>query len=266
MTIKLSGTLVTILVFLFGTCIGSFLNVCIHRIPRKESIVFMGSACPSCRKNIAFHDNIPLLSYLVLGGRCRNCGNPISTRYPVVEALTGLVFVVLYLKFGLTGSFLVYSIFSSALIVVAFIDFSLKIIPDVITLPGIVAGVVARSLVADTMWTGLVDSLLGVVAGGGVLVAVAWLYLLATGREGMGGGDVKLLAMIGAFTGWKGVVVTLIGGAFVGSVVGMVLIAAYGRDSKYAVPFGPFLAGGALFHLLYGREFMEWYLTLIGAV
>ncbi len=260
----MSETLVTILVFLAGTCIGSFLNVCIHRIPRKESIVFEGSMCPACKKRIAFYDNIPILSYLILGGRCRNCGSPISIRYPIVEALTALVFLGLYLKFGLTVSFFVYSAFSSALIVITFIDLSLRIIPDVITLPGIVAGIVVQTVLSEDVWAGLVSSLLGVLAGGGVLLAVAWLYYMAAGREGMGGGDIKLLAMIGAFTGWKGVVVTLLGATLVGSVVGVALIALAGRDSRYAVPFGPFLAGGALFYLFYGEESIHWYLRLVG--
>ncbi len=262
----MSETLVTILVVLTGTCIGSFLNVCIHRIPRRESIVFSGSACPHCRKKIAFYDNIPIISYLILGGRCRNCGGHISARYPLVEALTGAVFLVLFLKFGLTASFLVYSVFSSALIVVTFIDLSLRIIPDVITLPGIVAGILASTLLADSTWAGLVDSLVGVATGSGLLLVVGLLYYGVAGREGLGGGDVKLLAMIGSFTGWKGVVVTIIGGSLAGSVVGLVLMAVAGKDRRYALPFGPFLAGGALFHILYGEELIVWYLALVGAV
>ena len=243
----------------FGLTIGSFLNVCICRIPAGESIVFPPSHCPKCAAAISHRDNIPLLSYLLLRGRCRSCGGAISLRYPAVEALTGIMLVLLVQRFGVSPQLAVYGIFVAALIVISFIDLDHQIIPDVISLPGIVLGLIFSALGQGPP---LIDSAIGVLVGGGILYAVAVGYHAITGREGMGGGDIKLLAMIGAFLGWQAVFVTLILGSFAGSVIGIALILVQGKDSRVPIPFGPFLACGALCALAFGEELIRWYLRL----
>lgn len=245
------------LAFVLGAVIGSFLNVCIRRVPAGESVVSPPSHCPQCGVRIRGWDNIPLLSYLVLRGRCRACGTSISWRYPVVEALTGGMLVLLVWRFDLSVRLVADGIFVAALIVVSFIDLDLQIIPDVISLPGIVVGLVF----AVAGWgPPLLTSVAGVLLGGGILYAVAAGYQLLTGREGMGGGDIKLLAMIGAFLGWRGVLVTLVLGSFTGALIGIGLMAARGADSRVPIPFGPFLALGALCALFFGDALIQWYL------
>lgn len=246
---------------LFGAVIGSFLNVCIYRIPQGASVVSPPSKCPFCGASVRFYDNIPLVSYLVLRGRCRSCGSSISPLYPLVEALTAFFAAALMVRFGPGADFLVYFAFVSSLIVVTFIDLRLKIIPDVISLPGIVAGVAASFFTASG--PGPLDSVAGALLGGGVLLAVACGYYWATGYEGMGGGDVKLLAMIGAFTGWRGAVVALFAGSLAGALLGVVLMALLGKDGKFAVPFGPFLSLGAVFYIFFGDLVVDLY---VGAV
>jgi leader peptidase (prepilin peptidase)/N-methyltransferase len=245
--------------FVFGAVIGSFLNVCIHRLPAKESVVYPPSHCPGCGARIRSRDNIPLLSYVLLRGRCRSCGAPISLRYPVVEALSGALLVLLLYRFGLSPALGVYVAFVAALIVVSFIDLDHQIIPDVISLPGIVVGLVASALGQGPP---LLDSVLGALVGGGILYAVAVGYHALTAREGMGGGDIKLLAMIGAFLGWRGVLVTLIVGSFTGAVVGISLILVRRTDSRVPIPFGPFLALGAVCALAFGDRLITWYLQM----
>jgi len=253
--------LILIGAFAFGAVIGSFLNVCIYRLPRDESIVVPSSHCPGCNTPIRPYDNIPLVSYLILRGKCRSCGESISFRYPLVEFLSATFSVVLVLFYGLSLAYIVYYLFVAALIVVTFIDLSHQIIPDEISLPGIVVGAGLSWL---TPHVTLVQSLLGILIGGGSLYLVAWGYHLVTKREGMGGGDIKLLAMIGAFIGWKGVLFTILCSSLVGAVVGLVLIAVSSRaDGKYAVPFGPFLSLGAVTYLLVGEFLIAWYLELL---
>lgn len=246
-----------VLAFLLGAIIGSFLNVCVWRVPRGESIVYPGSHCPNCHGAIRPRDNVPLVSYALLCGRCRACGGAISFRYPAVEALTGVMLVLLLYRFGLSPALGIYTAFVAALIVVSFIDLDQQIIPDVISLPGIVVGVVVSALGQGPP---LLDSVLGVLVGGGILYAVAVGYRAFTGREGMGGGDIKLLAMIGAFLGWRGVLVTLIIGSLTGAVVGTGLIVARRTESRIPIPFGPFLALGAVCALAFGDQLIEWYL------
>ncbi|MFN8627446.1 MAG: A24 family peptidase [Candidatus Binatia bacterium] len=242
-----------------GAAIGSFLNVCIWRIPGGQSIVYPPSHCPSCDTAISPRDNIPLLSYALLRGRCRSCNDPISSRYPLVEGLTGIALVLLFYRFGLSPQLAVYGIFVAALIVISFIDLDHQIIPDVISLPGIVLGLI---FAAVGYGPPLLDSAIGVLVGGGILYAVAAGYHALTGREGMGGGDIKLLAMIGAFLGWQAVFVTLILGSFTGSIIGIALILLQGKDSRVPIPFGPFLACGALCALAFGDALIRWYLRL----
>lgn len=247
-----------VFIFLLGCCVGSFLNVCICRLPQNLSIVSPRSFCPSCRAPIRAYDNIPLVSYLLLGGKCRNCGAGISWRYPLVEALTGGVALALFLKFGFSLSFLAYFVLSAALIVISFIDLDHRIIPDLISLPGIAVGFL---LALFGPLATVKESLIGLLAGGGSLYLVAFVYEALTKREGMGGGDVKLLAMIGAWLGWKSILFTLffasLSGAFIGGAV--MLIQREGR--LYAIPFGPFLAFSGLAYVFLGPELIAWYLN-----
>jgi leader peptidase (prepilin peptidase)/N-methyltransferase len=254
--------MVLIAVFVFGAVLGSFLNVCIVRLPAGESIVFPASHCPICKTPIRSYDNVPILAYLVLRGRCRACAARISPRYPFVEALTGLAAAAALLEFGWSVRFAVALLFLAALIVVTFIDLDHQIIPDVISLPGIPVGFAAAALTGAPGWQ---SSLIGILLGGGILWAVAEGYYRVTGREGMGGGDIKLLAMIGAFLGWRAVPITLVLGSLSGTVVGLVFILAKGRDSRTPIPFGPFLAASAVCALFFGDALIDWYLNLMSA-
>jgi leader peptidase (prepilin peptidase) / N-methyltransferase len=239
-----------IFAFILGAVVGSFLNVCIWRIPQGLSIAFPPSSCPECGHSIRFYDNIPLFSYLILRGRCRACGGKISLRYPLVEGLTALMALLLFWKFGLTLKFLAAFIFVSALILITFIDIDHQIIPDVISLPGIP---ICFLLSVFLMKLPLLEAALGLLIGGGSLYLIAVLYELATKREGMGGGDIKLLAMMGAFLGWKSLLFILLVSSLVGAVVGIAVMLAKGGDMKYAVPFGPFLSIAATAYLFVGE-------------
>ncbi len=248
-----------LLAFVLGAVVGSFLNVCIWRLPAGASIVYPPSHCPTCGVGIRVRDNVPVLSYLLLRGRCHACRGSISVRYPAVEVLTAAMFAALLHKFGLSPLFGIYAVFIAALIVISFIDLDHQIIPDVISLPGIAIGLLLSALGDGVP---LVDSVLGAVLGGGLLYVVAFGYHAWTGREGMGGGDIKLLAMIGAFLGWRGVLVTLFLGSFTGALVGTALIIARGTDARLPIPFGPFLALGAVSALFFGNELIQWYLQI----
>ena len=242
-----------------GAIIGSFLNVCIWRIPREESIVFPASHCPVCSHPIRFFDNIPIISWLILRGRCRDCGASISPRYPLVEALTAVLAVLLYWKYGFSLQFLCAFLFTAALIVITFIDIDYQIIPDVISLPGIPLCFLAAVFV---MGVPFLESLIGILVGGGILYVIAVGYEWITKREGMGGGDIKLLAMLGAFFGWKSLLFIVLCSSLTGAVVGMTAMVIQGQDMKYAVPFGPFLALGAVAYFFFGDAFLR-YLFLI---
>ena len=247
------------IIFIFGMCIGSFLNVCIYRLPTSKSITNPPSSiCPNCNSHIRFYDNIPVLSYIWLKGRCRNCDAPISFRYPLVEVMSGIVAVALLFKFGLSLESLVYFVFISSLLVITFIDLDHKIIPDVISLPGIPIGLVA-SFVLPTIT--LKASVLGLLIGGGSLWFVAWAYNLIAHRDGMGGGDIKLLAMIGTIIGWKGVIFTIFASSVIGSCVGITMMLIKGKNMKFAIPFGPFLSIGAIAYVFFGAQFIAWYLS-----
>lgn len=255
-----------ITVFIVGTIIGSFLNVCIGRIPNDESVVFPPSHCPMCKAPIAFYDNFPLLSYLWLRGKCRVCHEGISPRYVVVELLTGLVALALYFRFGLSYTFVVSFVFAAAMIVISLIDLDVRIVPDVISLPGIIVGLVF-SVVGYFVFTDAFEiipnplsSLTGILVGGGFLLATAWIYEKVTGVDGMGGGDIKLLAMIGAFLGWPSIPVTLFVASVLGSVIGVGLMLATGAGRRLALPFAPFLCSGALIYLFYGEALIRFYL------
>lgn len=241
---------------LFGALIGSFLNVCIYRLPRQESIAWPGSHCPSCSHSIAWYDNIPILSYVTLAGRCRHCTLPIPFRYPLVEIMNASGYVGLLWVFGPSWVAVAYGLLYSALLVVAGTDLSHKIIPNVVTFPGILVGLLCAATVLPL---GFLGGLLGVLVGGGILWLLAWASPYLFGKEGMGGGDIKLLAMIGAFLGWKPAVMTIMVGSFLGSLVGVTLIAAQVIKREDYIPFGPFLVCGALVALFFGQSILDWY-------
>jgi leader peptidase (prepilin peptidase)/N-methyltransferase len=243
-----------------GALIGSFLNVCIHRLPRCESIVWPGSHCPSCGTSIAYYDNIPLLSYLWLMGHCRTCRSSISMRYPVVEAVNAAGYVMILATFGLTWTTVLYSALFSALLVVTGTDLTHRIIPNVVTVPGIVIGLLGAATVLPV---GLMNALLGVAIGGGILWALAWASPYLFGKEGMGGGDIKLLAMIGAFLGWKPALLTIMVGSLSGSLIGLSLIGLGLMKRDEYIPFGPFLVFGALVSMFFAQPLLEWYQTLL---
>ena len=241
----------------FGAMVGSFLNVCIYRLPRGESIVWPGSRCPSCQAPIPAYDNIPILSFLVLLGRCRRCRAPIRWRYPLVEALNGFGYLLLFWSYGLTWTTAAYALLFSSLLVVTFIDLDHQIIPDLITLPGIIIGLVAAAFVLPPGVPGFWGGLIGLLVGGGFFYVVAVMS-----RGGMGGGDIKLIAMIGAFLGWHLVLLTIFLASLTGAVVGLGLMAFKGMGRKTPIPFGPFLALGAIMAIFWGTAILEWYLTL----
>jgi leader peptidase (prepilin peptidase)/N-methyltransferase len=243
---------------LLGLVIGSFLNVCIHRIPRRESIVSPGSQCPQCQYPLRWYDNIPVLSYVLLGARCRRCRARIPARYPAVELVTLAVFVAHYLVIGLDITLVPRLLFACTLIVLFAIDLEHHLLPDAVTLPGIVTGLAFSLLLPP----GIVSALLGVLVGGGVLWLIGEAYYRYAGQEGMGGGDVKMLAMVGAFLGWKLVIVTLVFSSVAGSLIGMLVLATRRGGLKYALPYGTFLALGALVASLFGERIVAWYVGL----
>ena len=254
-----SRRMLALISILFGAMVGSFLNVCIFRLPQGESIIMPGSHCPHCNNPIKFYDNIPLISYLLLRGKCRNCKASISFQYPLIEGITALFSCLVSIKFGPSLSYLFYFSFVAALIVITFIDLYHQIIPDVISLPGIGLGLLGSLIIPHISFF---NSLIGMILGGGSLFLVATLYQWFFKREGMGGGDVKLLAMIGAFLGWKAVILTILLSSLIGSVTGIAIMAFKGKDFKYAIPFGPFLSLGAVLSLFYGENLINWYFYL----
>jgi leader peptidase (prepilin peptidase)/N-methyltransferase len=241
-----------------GAMVGSFLNVCIARIPGGESVVRPGSRCPACRTPIKWFDNVPVLSYLLLGAKCRSCQAPISMRYPIVEIVTAVAFVVQGL--ATTDPLLLASrlVFTSLLIVLFGTDLDTQRLPNVLTLPGIAVGI-AFSLGTPP---GLVDSLLGAALGAGILLAVRWLWLWLRGVDGMGLGDVKMLAMIGAFLGWRQIWVVLFLSSLTGAVLGVALSRLQGRSLQSRLPFGTFLAIAAYVASVWGAAFVRWYTGL----
>lgn len=246
--------------FVFGLALGSFLNVCIYRIPLKKSIVHPPSSCPNCGAGIRFYDNIPVISYIVLLGRCRHCRAPISFRYPLVELITGLLSVALFIHFGLSPKYIFLFLFTVALIAIAFIDLQHKIIPDVISLPGILVGL-AFSFFPSAGVSPL-DALIGAAGGAAFLLLVGVAFEKVTGREGMGGGDVKLLAMIGAWMGWKALPYIILISSLSGAVIGGVSLAVSRQGVRSRIPFGPFLALGALVFLFFGDDIALWFYRL----
>ncbi len=238
-----------------GLIIGSFLNVCIFRLPRGASVVWPASACGSCKRELRWFENIPVISWMVLGAKCARCKAPISVQYPLVEVTTAVLFVLVTATTPLGSVLAARLIFVAALIVLFAIDLEHHLLPNVITLPGIAVGLLF-ALVGPPGWQA---SLVGVLLGGGVLYAIAAGYYAVRKEEGMGMGDVKMLAMIGAFLGWQSVLLTLVLASLSGAVIGLALIAVQRGSMKYALPFGTFLALGALVAMLAGQPLIDWY-------
>jgi leader peptidase (prepilin peptidase)/N-methyltransferase len=241
---------------LLGLVVGSFLNVCIYRLPRKESLNWPGSHCTACSRPLSWYENVPLVSWLVLRGRCRTCGVAIPVMYPLVEAVTGVLFLSAFLFYGPTPLLVVRLLFACAMVILFVIDLRHRILPNIITVPGMVIGFVA------SLWLppGWMASLIGLAAGGGVLFLVGEAYYRVRGAEGMGMGDVKMLAMIGAFLGWPLMLLTLILASLVGALFGMLMMATGRGGMQAALPFGTFLAVGALVAAVAGDPIIGWYL------
>jgi len=268
-------------VFCFGLIIGSFLNVCIVRIPEQKSIVLPSSACPKCGAKIRPYDNIPVLSWLLLRGRCRSCKAPISPMYPLVELLTAVLFWACYRAFGLSVDALKWAAFSAIIIVLVFTDLRERILPDVVNYTGFVIGLAIAPFISPTDGTAgwlashafgwslptpalsFCDALFGAAIGSGLLWLVSELYFRVRGREGMGMGDVKMMLMLGAFLGIKRTVLTIFAGSLLGSLLGIAFILSRRKDSNYELPFGTFLGMAALLVAFFGTPVVNWYQSLL---
>lgn len=254
---SLDSAQLTILLLL-GLAVGSFLNVCIHRIPLGQSLTMPPSRCPGCDYRLRWFDNIPVVSYILLRGRCRSCRMPISLRYPLVELTTMVLFAVHGEVFGWSALLVPRLLFACAMVVLFAIDLEHQLLPNVITLPGIAIGLISSAVLPP----GIVDAIIGVLVGGGVLWLIGEAYFRYSGQEGMGGGDVKMLAMIGAFLGWRLTLVTLIFASFTGALAGGAVLASGRGGMKAALPFGTFLAVGAGVAAVAGEQIFTWYLSL----
>ena len=246
--------ILVVAIFCFGLAIGSFANVCIHRLPIKKSVVSPGSHCLKCSAAVRPLDNIPIISYIILRGKCRDCTASISPIYPAIELVTALLMLAGFFKFEPTFDFLVYAVVAPTLVIITAIDIEHQIIPDVITLPGIVFG-----FAVGAYTIGYIDSLVGFILGGGLF------YLLAViSNGGMGGGDIKYIAATGALLGWQKVLLVIFIGAFLGSIVGIFQIGLQKKSRKSLIPFGPFLAAGTLTTFFYGNPLIRLYLDYVG--
>ncbi len=248
---------VTVVLFL-GLSFGSFANVCIHRLPRNESVMSPRSRCTTCNTPIAVRDNIPLFSYLLLKGKCRQCAAAIPIRYPVVEAVTALLVLSGFIKFGVSWKFAIFCVVGPALVIITAIDIKHKRIPDIIILPGIVFGLAAGSYLV-----GLKDSSTGLLVGGGTFLLTSEVYYRIRGRVGMGGGDIKFIAAVGALLGWQQVLLVIFLSALAGSLVGLVGLATKKINVMSQIPFGPFLAGGTLVAYFSGERIVYLYVMTV---
>ncbi|NPA53418.1 MAG: prepilin peptidase [Aquificae bacterium] len=246
--------------FLFGIIIGSFLNVVIYRLPRKGSILKPAfSFCPNCGNQIKWHDNIPIISYIFLKGKCRYCQSPISKRYPFVELLTGIASVLSLWKTGISIEYFFIFAFLSILIAITFIDIDFKIIPDELNLIGFILGLTFSFFRKDFT---VFDALLGSLVGAGILWGIAYFYEKTRGIEGLGFGDVKMMAFVGTYVGWFGSLFTIFFASLVGAIFG--IAAAYiskaSNKGQFEIPFGPFLALGATVYIFFGEQIKAWYM------
>jgi len=276
----LPASLIALFVFVFGLIIGSFLNVCISRLPQGKSVVSPGSRCPKCAKPIKPYDNIPVLSYLILGGKCRACKTRISPIYPAVELLTGLLFLACYLIFGNSVLTLKWAIFSAILIVLIFTDWRERVLPDAVNFAGLAIGLLISFFVRPDDGTALwiarrffefpppapvisfADALIGAAVGGGLLWLVGEGYFRVRGREGMGLGDVKMMLMAGAFLGLRRTLLTILVGSLLGAILGAIFILASRKGSEYELPFGTFLGMAALLVVFFGTPVVTWYQSM----
>ncbi len=248
------------LAFIFGSIIGSFLNVLIYRIPRGKSALKPAfSFCPSCGNKIKWYDNIPIFSYFLLKGRCRYCKSQISLRYPLIEVLTGSASVISFIKAGISFDYIFIFIFLSLMIVITFIDIDFKIIPDELNLTGFLTGIFYAYLRTDFS---VIDAIIGAVTGAGILFSIAYFYLKLRGIEGLGMGDVKMMAFVGSYLGWFGSLFTIFIGSFIGAVVGITgaYLSKSEKKGRFEIPFGPFLALSATIYLFFGDTIKNWYL------
>jgi leader peptidase (prepilin peptidase) / N-methyltransferase len=270
-----------ILYSILGLVVGSFLNVCIHRMPRRESIVLPRSHCPKCGTNIRPYDNIPVFSYLLLGGKCRQCRTGISLQYPVVELLNGIAYFACAWSWGFEPATPVNSLFLSAIIVLIFIDYQHQILPNLITVPGTVLGIclslfqapvfyrdalsfgIASKIVPDSpeLVLPLAGSIFGALVSGGLLLLVGLAYQVTRKKQGLGMGDVKMMAMVGAFLGWRLGLLTILFGSLTGSIVGIFLVLFRGKNLQTKLAFGTFLGPGAIAALFFGLAFLNWYVV-----
>ncbi len=275
--------MIAVFSFLLGLIVGSFLNVCILRIPAGESVVKPASHCPQCKAPIRPYDNIPLVSWLLLGGKCRSCKAGISPLYPAVELITGLLFLGCYLAFDLTPEAAKWAVFAALLVALTITDARERILPDKVNFAGLGIGLVfslfTRPIDGTALWLAnrtfefpppvpvlsFADAILGAAAGSGLLWVVAEGYFRLRGREGMGLGDVKMMAMAGAFLGVKRTLLTILAGSLLGSAIGLILIAASGKGRDYELPFGTFLGASALLVVFFGTPALHWYQSLLGA-
>ena len=251
--------MILIFIFFLGAIVGSFLNVCIYRLPRDESILFPPSHCPHCGKPVRLYDNIPIVSYVILRGKCRHCKEAISARYPIVETISGLLSMALVMKYGLTLHLILLLLFVFSLIIITFIDLDYQIIPDILSIPGIFAGICASFFIPMAYW---IDSILGILLGGGFLFIIAITYKWVTHREGMGGGDIKLLAMVGAWLGWKAIPFILFSSSFIGALIGGISLLLSRKSLRYKIPFGPFISIASIIYIFFGPEIINWYISL----
>jgi leader peptidase (prepilin peptidase) / N-methyltransferase len=276
-----SPTLIAVFAFLFGLIIGSFLNVCIIRIPAGKSIVMPASACPKCGTPIRAYDNVPVLSFLLLGGKCRACKAPISAMYPVVEVLTALLFLACFLAFGATLEASKWAVFSAIMIVLVFTDLRERLLPDVVNYTGLGLGLafslITKPIDGTAHWLAnrmfdfpppspvlsFVDAIIGAAAGGGLLWLVSEAYFRMRHREGMGMGDVKMMLMAGAFLGARRTLLTILAGSLLGSALGLVFILLWRKDSAYELPFGTFLGMASLLVVFFGTPAINWYQSLL---
>ncbi len=246
-------------VFVFGLLFGSFANVVIARLPKGKSVVYPRSHCPKCKSLVSWYDNIPVLSWALLLGRCRSCKQGISIQYPLVELVIAVLMTAVFVRFGKSWLTVEYLYFVWALVVVSFIDLELMILPDRLTLSGIVIGLAGGALNPERDF---MSSLMGVLMGGGFLWLIAYLYLVWRKAEGMGGGDIKLLAWIGAVLGWKAIPFVILSASIMGSLVGVALLMRPQNSLKSVIPFGPYLALGVILYLFGGQVIGEWYIGL----
>jgi leader peptidase (prepilin peptidase)/N-methyltransferase len=258
--------LASLFVLLLGLILGSFLNVCIHRLPRGESIVSPGSRCPSCQTAIRWYQNLPVLSWLLLSGKCASCSVPISWRYPLVEALGGGTLLALWLYFGPGMAFVIAGLFALAMITLFFTDYDTQLLPDAVTLTGLATGLALawfNPFLNGQGWASIWAACGGAALGSGLLWGFGALYSRLRGVEAMGMGDVKMMAMVGSFAGPSGVLLTIFAASLVGAVIGLLLIPLRGRSLQDTLPFGCFLAPAALAALLVGRQIAAAYLSMI---